>query len=313
MKKQFLIAILFLCSCGISKKTEVHNSETITRIMIEGTKVSIVPPGGFIQASNFNGLQQNESGSSLMVVEFPQSLYEMKTVFTKEALLTKGIEVSSIEETTIDYFDAFYIKGKQSSMGSTFAKDIVAFGDSKKTILITCATPITMTEIRKEIEKTLFSLQYHEETTLDILTSLDYKINTDSVPFVFAKSVANSIIYTYDGLIPTKIDHKSTVIVSKSHSEVDVEDRKLFSINRIKETPIDIETIDSIYPIIIDDISGYEIFATGKSRNTDESLNIYQVILFSDNMYYIFFATVSADHSEKLVEAKKLIDTFERK
>jgi hypothetical protein len=60
-------------------------------------------------------------------------------------------------------------------------------------------------------------------------------------------------------------------------------------------------------------MSGYEIYAKGSNDETNETENIYQVILFNDKLYYMLFGTTNDQTDQSIEEMKKAIMTFSRK
>ena len=125
--------------------------------------------------------------------------------------------------------------------------------------------------------------------------------------------MSNALIFSVDGQVPTASSDKTNLIVAKSFSQILTEDKKLFSLNRLKQTPIEIENIEYTNEITIDGVSGYEIYAKGKSKRSGETENIYQVILFSDKLYYILFGTTNDETDKSIEEIKKAVKTFKRK
>jgi hypothetical protein len=84
-------------------------------------------------------------------------------------------------------------------------------------------------------------------------------------------------------------------------------------LNRLKQLPIEITQNDSVTEVSIDGISGFEIIATGNDKKTSLEEKICQVILFSDNLYYIFYGSTNKDYANNINEIKKVIETFKRK
>jgi hypothetical protein len=125
--------------------------------------------------------------------------------------------------------------------------------------------------------------------------------------------MSNSLIFTVDGQVPTASSDKTNLIVVKSFSQINSDDKKLFCINRLKQTPIDITSIVYTKEITIDGMSGYEIYAKGSNDETNETENIYQVILFNDKLYYMLFGTTNDQTDQSIEEMKKAIMTFSRK
>ena len=75
----------------------------------------------------------------------------------------------------------------------------------------------------------------------------------------------------------------------------------------------EIKSIEYTNEIKIDGVSGYEIYAKGKSKNSSEIENIYQIILFSDNLYYILFGSTNDETNKSIEEIKIAVKTFKRK
>lgn len=313
MRKQLLVILLISFSNLLYSQDVIDNIVTKEHENIAGTKVSLIPPNGFTTANNFSGFQQNESGSSIMVVEMPSSFFELKNAFTKEALLSKGIELEEIKELKINDLSAILITGSQSSNGTLFSKVILVLGNDKEVILINCAYPNDLQEIGVEITNSILSVIHVADLEVDPLDGIDFSVNTDSTDLILAKSIANSFIYTLDGKFPTESRSKANLIIAKSHSEVSINDRKLLVLNRIKQTPFDIIEIDSTIALSIDGISGYEVYAKGVSQTSGLEYRLYQVILFSDHMYYIFFGSTAPEDKKTLEEMKHIVKSFERK
>ena len=65
--------------------------------------------------------------------------------------------------------------------------------------------------------------------------------------------------------------------------------------------------------ISIDGLDGYEIYAKGKDKKTNEIENMYQIMLYSEQFYYIFFGTTNDETTSSIEEIKKAVLTFKRK
>ena len=67
--------------------------QTGKHIKISGTKCSLIPPDGFIAATNFSGFQNAETGASIMINEMPANFQQSRLVFQSvfyHQLNTKG-------------------------------------------------------------------------------------------------------------------------------------------------------------------------------------------------------------------------------
>tara|TARA_R110000796_G_scaffold159169_4_gene275909 strand:- start:27581 stop:28522 length:942 start_codon:yes stop_codon:yes gene_type:complete len=313
MKKAVFTTILIFTYSIIFGQTKIDNKLTVEHKNINGTKISLIPPLGFENAPNFLGLQQAGSGSSIMILDIPGPYSETSKGMTKENMLSQGVEVSKIEDVTINGLPAIFITGTQNAYGNIYTKYIFIFGSENETIFINGVFPENLKKIGEEIKKSILTVYYDSEKLINPFETLDYSIDVSETKLKFAKSMSNSLIFTTDGNVPTSTKDKTSLIVAKSFSPVNQEDKKLFVINRLKQTPIDIENIEYTNEISIDGISGFEIYAKGKNKKTGDIENIYQVILFSDKLYYILFGTTNDETEKSIEEIKKAVVTFKRK
>ena len=108
-----LLFLLILFSCKVSEtihEQEIEDSETTTLELqdiqnVEGTKLSMHPPMGFSKAHNFTGFQQDESGSSIMIVQFPADFEVMKSGLTPEKFKTQGVIIDSTKDIQLNNVD----------------------------------------------------------------------------------------------------------------------------------------------------------------------------------------------------------------
>lgn len=305
----FLLSIC-LTACGQKK---IENKLTEEHQNIKGTKISLIPPKGFTDGLNFLGLQQVESGSSIMIVDIPGPYSETSAGINKENLLSKGVEVSKTENLTINGLPAIFVTGIQNAYGNVYTKFILVFGTDKETIMINGVYPENLKKVGNEIKKSMLTVFYEADKKINPFDALDYTIDVSATKLKFGQSMSNSLIFSVDGQVPTASSDKTNLIVAKSFSEITQEDKKLFSLNRLKQIPIEIENIEYTNEVIIDGISGYEIYAKGKDKKSGETENIYQVILFSDKLYYILFGTTNDETDKSIEEIKQAVKTFKRK
>jgi len=313
MTRIFLTTLLICISLTVWGQKKIENKLTEHHQNIKGTKVSLIAPNGFTDGLNFLGLQQTESGSSIMILDIPGPYSETSKGITKENMLSKGVEVSKIENLTINGLPAMFVTGTQNAYGNIYTKYIFVFGSENETIMINGVYPENLSKIGDEVKRSMLTVYYEADKKIDPLANLDYSIDVTETKLKFGKSMSNSLIFSVDGQVPTSSSDKTNLVIAKSFSPVTQEDKKLFVINRLKQTPIEIDNIEYTNEISIDGIYGYEIYAKGKSKKTGEIENIYQVILFSDKLYYILFGTTNDQTEKSIEEIKKAVKTFKRK
>jgi len=304
-----LTAFLLFISLTLFGQPKIENKLTEEHQNIKGTKISLIPPKGFTDALNFLGLQQTESGSSIMILDFPGPYSETSAAISKENLLSKGIEVSKIEKLIINGLPAIFVTGTQNAYGNIYTKYVLVFGTETETIMINGISPKNLKQIGKEIKKSMLTVYYEADKKINPFETLDYTIDVSETKLKFESSSMNSLMFSVDG----QSSDKTSLIVTKSFSQITQEDKKLFAINRLKQTPYKIENIEYVNEITIDGIFGYEIYAKGKYEKSSETEYIYQVILFSDKLYYVFFGTTNDETNKSIEEVKKAVKTFKRK
>jgi hypothetical protein len=313
MTRKILTTFLVFISLTLLGQKKIENKLTNEHQNIKGTKISLVPPKGFTEGLNFLGLQQTESGSSIMILDIPGPYSETSKGITKENMVSKGVEVKKIENLTINSLPAILVTGTQNAYGNIYTKYIFVFGTDTETIMINGVYPENLKKVGDEIKKSILTVFYEVDKKINPFESLDYTIDVSETKLKFGKSMSNSLIFSVDGQVPTTSSDKTNLIVAKSFSQITTEDKKLFCINRLKQTPIEIMNIENTNETTIDGVSGYEIYAKGKSKKTGETENIYQVILFSDKLCYILFGTTNDETEKSIEEIKKAVKTFKRK
>lgn len=313
MTRKILTTFLVFISLTVWGQKKIENKLTDKHQNIKGTKVSVIPPKGFTDGLNFLGLQQTESGSSIMILDIPGPYAETSKGITKDNMLSKGVEIKEIETLTINGLPAIFATGIQNAYGNIYSKFILVFGTDNETIMINGVYPNNLKKVGDEVKQSMLTVFYEPDKKINPFEALDYSIDISETKLKFGKSMSGSLIFSVDGQVPTASSDKTNLIVAKSFSQISTEDKKLFCINRLKQTPIEVKNIVYINEITIDGISGYEIYAKGKNKKSSETENIYQVILFSDKLYYILFGTTNDETYKSIEEIKKAVETFRRK
>jgi hypothetical protein len=303
MKNRLLLAFLFFGQIAFGQ-TENH-------IKVPGTKCSLIPPAGFIAATNFSGFQNTETGSSIMINELPAPYQTLADGFTAEALKSRGMTL--IKKQTIDFngSKATLIDVTQSANGTTYLKQMLVFGDSKGTVLVNGIYPEASKDIEAKIKDALLSIVYNTSQNDNPLEAATFTIDTKDTDFKLIKYMSGSLLYSTDGKIPTE---KPTLIVGNSLAKVPTQNQKKHSEERLKKLPRgEFNEIKTINEITIDNLKGYEIVANGKTKDEKPEL-VYQVMLFNEiGDYYIIVGQTKEDFDKYLDTFKKMAKTFKLK
>ena len=311
-----LFAALNLAIYGQETNQEIiSNKLTTEHISVAGTKVSLIPPVGFQKSVNFFGFQQNDNNSSIMVLEMPGSFSEISKAFTKSGFQTKGIELIDKKDITINDFSAVFIEAEQSAYGITFIKYILTFGTENSTIMINGMLPKSLREeMGSEIRKSLLSVVYESNKEVDPLDKINFTVDIENTKLKYTKVLANAVLYTVDGKIPTESEDRTFYSIGRSIGIIDITDKKKSAIERLNKTAM----MTNIKPEKITEIeiygfSGYEIIAEATYEKTGKAVKIYFVMLFDDNFYYLIIGIAEDDFESNIELFKEVSKSFRLK
>ncbi|MFI5171568.1 MAG: hypothetical protein ACHQFW_04215 [Chitinophagales bacterium] len=285
--------------------------QTGERQIIAGTKCSMIPPAGFKTAINFSGFEKQEVGAIIMITEMPAPFSKISAGFTSEALLEQGITLINKEVIDFNGSEGILMNVSQSANAMVYMKELLVFGDSLKTILVNGMYPESQKEIANEINTALMSTVYDPNQKENGLEAVKFSVDVSQSEFKYAKYTSGTLLYTPDGLLPTKSTENPMLLVSGSISGVNVFDKKEYSVSRLKKLPHGettvVSTVDSI---TINGIGGFEIVANGKNTNDHNQL-IYFVMLFSDtNEYFIITGSATGNYEHYLPVFRSIANTF---
>jgi len=204
-RRIFKTILIFICLSSIAYgQKNIENNLTAQHQNIAGTKVSLIPPKGFIKGLNFLGLQQSESGSSIMVMDFPAPYSEVTKGLGEEHILSAGVEMKKIENFTLNGLPAIFVTETQNAYGNIYTKYVLIFGTEKETIMINGVFPENLKKIGAEIKKSMLTVVYEQNKIIDPFETLDFSIDVSGTKLKLGKGgISNILAFTVDGKIPT--------------------------------------------------------------------------------------------------------------
>lgn len=312
LKKLFTIYILALSLSCVGQQS-VENKLTSAHLNVKGTKVSLIPPSGFEISTSFAGFQKNELNASIMVIEMPGPFSEVSKGFTPEGFASQSVIIDTIVTYTINGLPGVLASGQQNAYGIEFNKMILAFGSEKETILLSSAYNAEFPEAGNEILAAMLSVVYDSEKAVNPFETIDFTLTISKSKLIFARNIANTLIFTRDGQIPTSLPDKTTLVISKSISETPITDRQKFAEDRLYKLPYEILEITTHNNITIDDLPGIEIIALCRNNKSGEKEKIIQTILFTDARYYILIGSTNQKFDSNMQLLKEDMLTFRRK
>lgn len=301
--ENLLAAHLFVLHAGFAQNARP--------IQVAGTRYSLIPPEGFVAATNFSGFQHPENGASVMVSELPAPYAELSKAFTADALKTKGMTLLGKETIDFNGGKATFLTVSQEAGGTHFLKQILMFGDADKTVMINGIYPEAAKAIAPQIKAALLSTVYDAAQPEDPLAAANFSIEVSGTGFKFAKSLSGSLIYTEDGKVPSQ---KAMFLGANSLGQTAAGDKKQHAIQVLKQLPNGEHTqVQKIAPVRIDNLDGYEIIARGKNKQMADEL-VYQVVLYTaESEYFMLVGLASTEQEKNLAAFRKLAQTFKRK
>jgi hypothetical protein len=310
---QLFSILLLFSACAEDERSEIINEVTTSHINVPGTKTSLIPPNDFTISYGFTGFEQALTGSSIMVIEMPASYSETIKEMTPAGFASQGVTELSREEFSFNSMRATLIHAEQSAYATIFEKVILFFGDDNNSIMITGMTPQGNAELMDEIEKSILTTVYEADLEIDKEAALTFSLDLTDSKFQFGEMMILSAIYTVDGKVPTEGTDKSSILIGKSFTELEITDPKAFAIERLDQLPSFMERDpESVEKIQIDGMEGIEIVSYQKNENTLTLELIYQVMLFEGYEYFLIVGTAKADFESNLEEFKRVSKTFTR-
>ena len=136
---------------------------------VPGTRVSLIKPEGFSLARAFSGFQQEDTSSSIMVVEMPAPYREVIKGFSDvQKMNAKGMKLLLQEEVVVDGQAARLYQLRQTAQGTAFVKWVVAFGDDAHVVMINAMCPeIHKSTLASPLRQAALSAKYDRDLVPD--------------------------------------------------------------------------------------------------------------------------------------------------
>lgn len=292
----------------------ISNAQIATLQAIPGTKLSMIPPKGFVKANGFDGFQNQLLQASIMVVELPAPIKASIAGFNAEDLKKKGMVL--VDKKTMNHqgMEAIMLNVYQYGNGTTYHKKMLIFGDSKKSLMINCIYPEASKQIEDEMTRSLQSVIYTENQKTNEVDAATFTMDTKGTGLQFTNYLSGSLSYAAD---PKITSDTVDFFAGPSVGTVIVNDKREYTIERLKKLPrgesIEIKETN---PIKIDGLEGFEIVGQGLDKNGNPNL-IYHVMLYTSdsiNSNYFILGGRTSTHREKWLSTfRQFAKTFHQK
>ena len=308
-----IIGILMLTMSSGAQDLNAYASSTDEHVLIRGTNISMIPPDNYVLSEEFKGFHRPEDETSMIIVmEIPQSYYEVSASFTREMLVEQGMVLSSKSEVKVNGYNGDLIDLIQVANGLTFSKLILIYGDSFETTMINGVFLKDSTVLAEKITQSVKSTVVNTHIVVDPRGDLDYNLTESQGNLQFHSVVGNAILFSRDGVIPTESPERIILATDKSYEKSEIADKKEFCVARVKTYPYEFQimTDRGVNEIELDGLKGYELYAL---KGTDQEKEMYQAIVFNDSGgYYVFVGTYLTGDENAERDILGVISTFKR-
>jgi hypothetical protein len=285
-------------------------------VKVPGTKASLVPPASLKSSDRFPGFLDEETSSSIVITELPAPYSEIADGFTKEALATKGMNLLSKKEISLDGRPGVLLHVGQEARSIAFLKWMVVTGNEKETLLVTATFPEEMkAQFSSVMGQSALSVKWDAEAKIDPVAGLNFSFEDDP-SLKFARRFSKMVTFTKDGALPGKPTNDPFFIIGSSVSQVMISDIRKFAEARLKE----IEKVSGVAikkqsDVTIAGLPGNEIFALAKlNAEPNKTVIIYQVLLLDGKDYFVMRGVVSRGEQEKYLEVfARVAQSFRKK
>ncbi|MBK7027986.1 MAG: hypothetical protein IPH45_01695 [Bacteroidales bacterium] len=314
MKKTCIFLFLMISAWVLNGQNPGQSNQfQENAILIKGTKVSMVPPLGFVESTEFKGFKHpGDPSCMIMITEIPGLYSEVVKGFSAEKLASSGMKLNKKEEKLISGQPASWMEINQSSSSTNFSKIVILTSQSNSSLIINGVYPRDSVATGELIRQSLLTLSIDTSLKIDPRNELDYSLYEKAGQFIFVGVMGNGMLFNRDGLTPTRSADKTMLITDKSYSNQPIPDRNIFSISRLGKYPQKFEWLKErgIVESTLDGLDGMEIY--GRSTLTNE--DICQLILFGENGgYYLLVGTYPTNRPESLKDIKAVFQSFKRK
>ncbi len=256
---------------------------------VPGTRMTIVPPPGFAQASNFAGYIEPDSNASLMLTEISAPFSKLSASYQAAPMEKRGMILAASKSESLGNLLGLAIEFKQSMYGVNFNKYARLFGDENCCYLVLASVAEdTDPSIIKRLKEAMYSIAIDTTAKAPSLDEgLNFSISDGSI-LKKSRRLQNALIYKPLAASTDKPDKKTAVlVVAPSIAAIKIDNPAEFALVRLKniETMTDLK-VDSERDMVIDGLKGREIKATAKEIKTGEQSYVYQAMLFDTAGYY---------------------------
>lgn len=229
LSKLFSLHLMFVflisASCGSKKSdreidTEKAISKSPAHTNIPGTRVFIIPPGGFKPSTgSMKGFIKDETTTFLSVTEFKGHSFESETQKNSaEKMRQQGLSVFIEQEKKVGPY-----KGRLMRIGDGETSTIwqLVFGNDSFSVMIMGIYPPHDEMSGKQIAEAIETVVYDKDMVIDEMAGMKYTIKPNESRYKYLKMQAGVAFYSLDGNADLKNDDNTFLVLSQVPREND--------------------------------------------------------------------------------------------
>jgi hypothetical protein len=266
---------------------------------IPGTTVEIAPPQDFQPSKFFPGFEQQQTGATILVTEMPipkaQNL--IKQFSSANVLKSRGMTLLESKAIALDGRPGKLLLVAQSNEGIKFLKWIVATASFQES---------QTAALKEPLRQAVINLRWMPGTAVQPLEGLTFSFQPAG-DLQIAGRVSNTVMLTKHGVKPPIPAADPLMVLGSalstrgsSFAQLSGENLAAFSRLRLRQTTQVTgltETSGTLKTLAGQ--PSFELVATGYDLKTRTPLTVYQVIVSTNETYYILQGLVSQTSAPK--------------
>jgi hypothetical protein len=283
-------------------------AQSTQHVLVKGTKCKIVPPKGFVAATNFAGFVDSATQASIMVTELPTSFFEMEQNFTVKKLDAAGMVLNKKLGLTFNGYRATELDVSQYAYGTNYKKYILIFGDSSKTIMVNGISTYVDIELGKAIKESILGLEYDTTIALSIIDAANFTIGIENSNFKPIIYMAGSVTLALDSNLSIQ---KPSIIIAPNLNKTIVKDIKIFAFDKLRRTTnIGKFKLEKSMLLTKNLHSTYHIAGIETLKDKSKRRVIQRVLVTDKNNYFILVAYIPLKQLAYYKEMLTILDSF---
>ncbi|TXE11250.1 hypothetical protein [Algoriphagus aquimarinus] len=309
MDRVLLTLITFFLFTPCFSQMEITNVRSGAHQLVVGTELYMIPPPNFF-SPGIPGFLEPASHAAVMATKVLNSNYE-EFLSGFDELIGKEKVVKHVEDVLINGNKGKFFIFEEIRDGDPITNHTLFFGSDEFLYMVIGVCPSDHPGINESIKESILSVIYDSNPTE--LREKSFSVRTENTKLIQGGEKAGIIFYTVDGKVPTEAEDKTAFIIGSSLYNLEIVNRRTYSVNRIKQLPYKNIQVseDLLREVKINGLDGFEFdFRGAKELDRPEEM-VYSVMLFDGPKYYLLLGNAFNDFDENLKLFKSISLTFE--